>query len=406
MKFKKKILSNGLTIIGEINDSAKSAAVGFFVKTGSRDETAEINGVSHFLEHMVFKGTDKLTTEQVNKAFDKTGAQFNAGTSWEHTVYYAAVLPEYLSQITELWIDLMHPSLREDDFNIEKNVIKQEIAMYQDLPGFEVVEKCQKLYFGEHPCGNSVLGTVKALTALLPAQMRNYHSNRYSPDNMILAIAGNFDWENICKIAQGKCSSWQASKTQREIQDCKPANKKERVEKQNLAREHTCLMSYAVSAQDPQRFAASLLATIVGGDTGSRFFWELVDKAIAESAAMNFGPMDGTGVFYSCFQCSSKNAKQVLDTAEKIFADLNKDGITKDELEKAKNKTLSALVLKNELPMGRLSDLGSNWLYLKEYRTVEQDMEAIKKVKVSDINALIKKCNPANFTQFSIGPAK
>ena len=129
MEFKKQILDNGLTIIGELNNSAKSAAVGFFVKTGSRDETEQISGVSHFLEHMLFKGTDKLSALEVNEAFDRMGAQFNAGTSEENTVYYAAVLPEYLLEITRLWAQLMRPALRTDDFNIEKNVIKEEIAM-------------------------------------------------------------------------------------------------------------------------------------------------------------------------------------------------------------------------------------------------------------------------------------
>src|SRR4030042_1189442 len=134
MEFKKKILANGLAVIGEVNKSAKSAAVGFFVKTGSRDETKQINGVSHFLEHMLFKGTEKLSTLEVNEAFDRTGAEFNAGTGEESTVFYAAVLPEYLVKVTKLWIELMRPALRDEDFNIEKNVIKEEIAMYEALP--------------------------------------------------------------------------------------------------------------------------------------------------------------------------------------------------------------------------------------------------------------------------------
>ncbi|MHC4123287.1 MAG: M16 family metallopeptidase [Planctomycetota bacterium] len=406
MKFKKKILSNGLTIIGEINKSAKSVAVGFFVKTGARDETEEINGVSHFLEHMLFKGTEKMTAIEVNEAFDRTGAQFNAGTSWENTIFYSAVLPEYLAEVTELWIELMRPRLREDDFNIEKNVIKEEIAMYQDMPSFDVIDRCHKLYFDKHPCGNSILGTTGSIDGLTAEKMRNYFDSRYVPNNMILAVAGNFDWERIGSITEEKCSSWEKITAERKLQDCKGNNYKERIDKKSLTREHICLMSPAVSAQDSSRFAASLLATIVGSTTGSRFFWELVDKAIAETAVMQFGPMDGTGVFYSCFQCSDSNAEKVIGIVENIFSNLSRDGISKDELEKAKNKTLSALVLKNELPMGRLSDLGSNWLYLREYRTVEQDVRAIKEVSVDDINCLIKQCNLNSFTQFSIGPTK
>ena len=134
MEFKNETLSNGLALIGEVNKSAKSAAVGFFVRTGSRDEVDAISGVSHYLEHMLFKGTEKLSAQEVNEAFDRTGAQFNAFTSEENTVFYAAILPEYLTEVTQLWADLMRPSLRDEDFDIEKNVIKEEIAMYQDLP--------------------------------------------------------------------------------------------------------------------------------------------------------------------------------------------------------------------------------------------------------------------------------
>ncbi|MHC4488785.1 MAG: M16 family metallopeptidase, partial [Planctomycetota bacterium] len=315
MEFKKKELANGLRLIGEINKSAKSAAVGFFVKTGSRDETEQINGVSHYLEHMLFKGTEKLSALEVNKAFDKTGAQFNAFTSEENTVFYAAVLPEYL-------VD------------------------------FDVMDRCRRLHFDGHPCGNSVLGSEKSISNLTAEQMREYFARRYAPNNMVLACAGNFDWDQICSVVEVPCGKWQQQAAARKLEHCGGSKKKERVEKSNLAREHICLMSAGVSAQDPRRFAASLLGTIIGDDVGSRFFWELVDKALAEAAAMQSGAMDGTGTFYSYIRCGSENVCKVLDTVGNIFDSLSKDGVTEDELRKAKNKILSALVIKNELPMG------------------------------------------------------
>jgi len=173
----------------------------------------------------------------------------------------------------------------------------------------------------------------------------------------------------------------------------------------NLVREHICLMSAAVAAQDSRRYAASLLATIVGDDVGSRYFWELVDKALAESASMQFGSMDGTGAFYSYIRCGSDNAPKVLDIVRGIFESLSKDGVTEEELQKAKNKILSALVIKNELPMGRLIDLGFNWQYLQEYRPIDEDVKAIKAVSVEQIGSLIAELRPADFTQFAIGPA-
>jgi predicted Zn-dependent peptidase len=406
MEFKKEQLDNGLCVIGEINKSAKSAAVGFFVKTGSRDEDEQINGVSHFLEHMLFKGTDKLSALEVNEAFDRTGAQFNAGTSEEYTVYYAAVLPEYLLEVSQLWIELMRPALRDDDFNIEKNVIKEEIAMYKDMPSFDVMDQCRSLHFEGHPCGNSVLGSEQSIDNLTSEQMRDYFSRRYAANNIVLACAGNFDWEKICSVAQNSCAKWQRQSVERKLEHFDGSKKKKRTEKSNLTCEHICLMSSGLSAQDPRRFAASLLGVIVGDNVGSRFFWELVDKALAEAATMQFGPMDGTGAFYSYIRCSAGNVTQVLDIVNDIFKNLSQSGITEDELRKAKNKVLSALVIKNELPMGRLGDLGSNWLYLEKYRTIEEDVSAIKAVTVDDVNVLIEQFNPGDFTKLSIGPAE
>ncbi len=405
MEFKNEKLSNGLVLIGEVNKSAKSAAVGFFVKTGSRDEVPAISGVSHYLEHMLFKGTEKLTALEVNEAFDRTGAQFNAFTSEENTVFYAAILPEYLVEVTQLWADLMRPSLRDEDFDMEKNVIKEEIAMYQDLPSFDVMDRCRALHFGGNPCGNSVLGSEESIDTLTAEQMRSYFAKRYAPNNMVLACAGNFDWDQIRSLAAESCGKWGHQDVDRKLEHFAGSKKKDRVEKANLAREHLCLMSEGVSAQDPRRFAASLLGTIVGDDVGSRFFWELVDKALAEAASMLYGAMDGTGTFYSYIRCSNENVTKVLDIVRAVFDDITANGVTEDELRTAKNKILSTLVIKNELPMGRLIDLGFNWTYLEQHRTIEDDVAAIKAVTVGDVNVLIEQLKPGDFTQLSIGPA-
>jgi len=404
MKFQHRQLSNGLTLIGEINPPGKSAAVGYFVRTGSRDETLDINGVSHFLEHMLFKGNDRLSALEVNEAFDSRGAQFNAFTSEEQTVFYAAVLPEYLIEITDLWAELMRPALRDDDFTIEKNVIKEEIAMYQDTPTFDVMDRCRSLHFGTHCCGQSVLGSVESIDALTAEQMRGYFARRYVPNNVVVACTGNFDWDRFCETVEGASRPWQAEPAERRLTHFEGTKQKVRAEKANLKREHICLMHTGVSAQDPRRFAATLLGMIVGDDYGSRFYWELVDKALAEEASMHYNPMDGTGVFYSYLRCGTRNVEQVSGIVDAIFRDLIAHGVTEEELAKAKNKVLSALVLKNELPMGRLVDLGFNWMYTHEYRPLEQDVEAIKAVRAAEVDTLIREMGLSSYTQYSLGP--
>ncbi len=405
MQFQKTTLANGLVLIGEVNPDAKSAAIGFFVRTGSRDEVPDINGVSHFLEHMLFKGTERLDSFAVNEAFDKLGAQYNAFTSEEQTVFYAAVLPEYLVEVTELWGQLLRPALRDDDFAVEKNVIKEEIAMYQDTPTFDVIDRCRSLHFGTHPCGFSVLGTVEGIDGLTAEEMRGYFARRYAPNNIVVACTGNFDWDRFGAVVEGASGRWPVRQVERPLTDFPGTKQKARADKPNLKREHICLMHSGVSAQDPRRFAAALLGVIVGDDYGSRFYWELVDKALAEEATMHFNPMDGTGLFYAYLRCGTPNAAPVLGIVDGIFRDLMDKGIAADEMAKAKNKVLSALVLKNELPMGRLVDLGFNWMYLGEYRSIEQDVESIKAVTVDEINALIRQVDLTSYTQYALGPA-
>src|SRR5919202_2999295 len=160
MAFHHHVLANGLTIIGELNDQAHSVASGFFVKTGSRDETAEVAGVSHFLEHMVFKGTPRRDALAVNRDFDRVGAKHNAQTSEEDTFYHVSCLPEYLPRAFDVLSDILRPTLREEDFDTEKQVIIEEIKMYLDNPMSVAYEAAKSAHFGTHPLGNSILGTV------------------------------------------------------------------------------------------------------------------------------------------------------------------------------------------------------------------------------------------------------
>src|ERR671935_2010476 len=183
MPFHQHTLPNGLQIIGETSLSARSVAVGFFVRTGARDETPEVSGVTHFLEHMVFKGTPRRSAFEVNRDFDRIGADYNAYTSEENTVFHAAVLPEYVPQAVDILADILRPSLRDDDFDMEKKVIIEEIGMYDDQPTWSAYDNAKRIYFAEHPLGNSILGTAESITALTRDQMHAYFERRYVAQN-------------------------------------------------------------------------------------------------------------------------------------------------------------------------------------------------------------------------------
>src|SRR6266513_1452971 len=166
LQFQHRQLANGLDIIAEVNPDSHSFAAGLFVKTGSRDEDVAINGVSHFLEHMMFKGSDKYTWEDVNRIFDEMGARYNAFTSQEMTAYYANVLPEFTEQAVEHLAHLLRPSIRVEDFTTEKKVILEEIAMYLDDPGHRLYEQLMEIHFANHPLAMSVLGSPESIQKL------------------------------------------------------------------------------------------------------------------------------------------------------------------------------------------------------------------------------------------------
>src|SRR6478672_6244368 len=187
MPFRQHTLDNGLEIVAETSPDAYSSAFAFFVRTGARDESREVSGVSHFLEHMVFKGSANRSAADVNRALDDLSASSNAYTSEEQTVYFATTLPEDQEQILELLADMMRPALRQDDFDTEKQVILEEIAKYDDQPPYGAHEKCMAAFFGDHPLGKSVLGTTQSVGDLKRDAMLAYFERRYSPRNMVLA---------------------------------------------------------------------------------------------------------------------------------------------------------------------------------------------------------------------------
>ena len=184
--FRHATLENGLTVIAETSTDAHTAAVGFFVKTGARDEPRELMGVSHFLEHMAFKGSERRDADAVNRDFDRIGASHNAFTTGELTAFHAHVLPEKLGDATEIIADILRPSLRQADFDEEKGVILEEIAMYDDNPFWRLWESANERYFGAHPLGHRVLGTRETVTALTRDQMQAYFDRRYSASNTVV----------------------------------------------------------------------------------------------------------------------------------------------------------------------------------------------------------------------------
>jgi predicted Zn-dependent peptidase len=405
VNFHHHVLNNGLQIIGETSPSARSVALGFFVRTGSRDETSEVAGVTHFLEHMVFKGTPRRTALDVNRDFDRIGAHYNAFTSEENTVFFAALLPEYLPQAVDILADILRPSLRGEDFDMEKNVIIEEIGMYEDQPTWSAYDNAKRLYFADHPLGNTILGTADSIRALKREQMQAYFERRYVAPNITVVAAGNFDWQSLIPLIEEHCGGWQAGPVGRqEIRETRGSRKLQTLTKDKVTQEHVFLLSPGPPAESPLRYAADTLALAIGDDSGSRYYWALVDPGLADSADCSFHDYEGAGAFYSSFTGEPAQTEENLEILLNVLRDVQRDGITEQELQQAKSKIGSRVVRGSERPMGRMQAIGMSWIYLHEYRTVDDDLKAFDVVSLQTIREVLDRYPVDQVTTLALGP--
>lgn len=391
MQFREYTLDNGLTIIAECNPQAYSTAIGFFVNTGARDEDASVAGVSHFLEHMVFKGTPNRAADEVNRELDEIGSHSNAFTSEEHTVYYAAVVPDYQTNVVELLADILRPSLRTEDFETEKLVIVEEIRKYDDQPPFGAHEACMANYFGTHPLGHNVLGTVESVTELTPEQMRGYFEERYSPENITLSAAGNVDFEQLIRDAENHCGHWKRFSTQRSALSPAPKSTSSLIHRENTALQYIVQISGAPGGKETERFAHQLLGSIYGDETGSRLFWALVDTGLAEYAGAATYEFDECGIMMTFVSCDPERVSDNLEVLRTIHAELAAQGLKDEELELAKSKVCSQSVRRAERSINRLFTLGNNWLQRHQYTTVAESVESYQAVTPDDIHELLRR---------------
>ena len=407
MTFHKQALRNGLRIIGETNSSARSVALGFFVRTGSRDETSPVSGVTHFLEHMVFKGTPRRTALDVNRDFDRIGAHYNAFTSEENTVFYAAILPEYLPEAVDILADILRPSLRNEDFDMEKKVIIEEIGMYEDQPMWSAYDAAKRAHFAGHPLANSILGSVQSIKNLKRDQMHSYFKKRYVAPNITVVAAGRFPWKRLLTLVEKHCGRWERGPVGRKgVRETKGAGTFQVVKKEKVTQEHVFMISPGPPVESPLRYAADILATAVGDDSGSRLYWALVDPGLADSADTSFHDYQGTGSFYTSFSCDPSTVDKNLEITAKILGEVRQNGITDDELRQAKSKIGSRVVRGSERPMGRMQAIGMTWTYLNTYRTVDQELTAFDSVTLKAIREVLDRYPIDRFTTLALGPLK
>ena len=404
MQFQTQTLENGLEVVAEVNPQAYSASYAFFVKTGARDEWDEVSGVSHFLEHMVFKGTARRSAADVNRELDELSASSNAFTSEEQTVYYATTLPEDQPRIVQLLADMMRPALRQEDFDTEKQVILEEIAKYDDQPPYGAHEKAMAAFFGPHPLGRSVLGTTKTVGQLRREQMLEYFERRYSPRNIVLAAAGNVDFDELMEEAARNCGGWKPFETARQKDRSMPHRAFQVLHKPLATQEYVLQIAAGPSAEDDDRYAARVLATVLGDETGSRFFWELIDTGLAESASISVSEYQGAGIYMTGMSCEPDVAAKNLRIIHDLLADAQTNGITEAELTQAKNKICAQIVLSAERPSSRMFSVGNGWVQRRQYKTIREAVEEYRGVTLEDLSEVLKRYPLTENTTVAVGP--
>lgn len=404
MNYRTHTLDNGLQILAECNDHAHTSAFGFFVRAGSRDETSDISGVSHFLEHMVFKGTPNRSAADVNLQLDEMGSHSNARTGEESTIYHASVLPEFQGNVVELLSDIMRPSLRLEDFETEKKVIIEEIMMYADQPPYGGYEKIMDAFFGDHPLGQSVLGTVQSVTDLTPEAMRDYFRLRYSPSNMVLAAAGKIDFDALIASAEQRCGHWENFEASREPTAPNFNSGFATLHKPNAHQQYILQLSPGASMESDDRFASRVAAAILGDDAGSRFYWEFLDSGLAESAGVGANEYQGCGSVMAVVCCDPDEAQSNLARMKSVLQKAVQGGVSEKELTMAKKKIASHILLASERTETRMFSVGTQWLNRQEFRTPQQIAEVYQNVTLDEVNAALKKYPMEEPMTIVIGP--
>jgi predicted Zn-dependent peptidase len=379
-------LDNGLQVVIERMPDVRSAAAGFLVQTGARDDSRELAGVSHFLEHMMFKGTEKRTWREITIDFDRMGSTYNAYTSEDRTMYYGWVRKDDIGRQIELLADMLRSALPPEEFDTEKQVVLEEIAMAKDNLEHLAIDFLQEKVFAGHELSWPILGYAETVSAMTRDQMGAYFEQRYAPDNLILVVAGNVDPQEIVGLAKAHCGSWQASGT---ITERTPPVVREGDDVLTVDRfnQQIVALTYpSVSAADDLAETASAAATILGGDN-SRFFWNIVQKGIAPRAGAFHLDYTDCGVMILYGTCQPENAERLAEAIRQEAERVCAEGVEPDEVARVKNRRLTALAVEGETPYHRLTQLMDDMQYRGAPRTVEQMLADVDKITVDSVGA-------------------
>lgn len=378
--------SNGLRIVLENIPTVRSVAIGIWIGTGSRDENEKNNGISHFLEHMFFKGTKTRSAKDIAETFDAIGGQVNAFTSKEYTCYYAKVLDTHAPIALNVLADMFFNStFAEEEMSREKNVVYEEIKMYEDTPDDIVHDLLGKAIYENHPLGYPILGTEETLDSFTSEELHAYVNKMYTPDRVVISVAGNVN-ESFIKDIEELFGSYEGGKVERNLEDIS-FHANQLVRKKDTEQAHLCIGYEGLPIGSKNMYDLIVLNNILGGSMSSRLFQNVREqKGLAYSVYSYHTSYQDNGILTIYGGTGAPQLNALFDTIQETLQTLKEKGVTEKEVNNCKEQLKGSLMLSLESTNSRMSRNGKNELLLKRHRTLDEVVEQIDDVTVQKVN--------------------
>lgn len=383
---RRTVLTNGIRVITEEVPHVRSVTIGLWVRVGSRDERASLHGISHFIEHMMFKGTERLNARQIAEVIDSAGGQLNAFTSKEHTCYYARVLDEHLETATQLLADmLLHSTFPQTEIEKEKSVVIEEIRMYEDSPDELVHELFAETALEGHPLGRGVLGSEESVRRIDRRAIESFLRRHYTAGRLVVAVAGHVNHDDVVRLVD-RCFSEMPSSV--DLVQTTPISSmgRRRIRLKETEQVHICVGVPGIRRNDPDRYALNVLDTALGGGMSSRLFQELREERGLVYATYSYHTcFQETGLFTIYAGAGPEHAPRVIDLIRQICDEVVRNGIGPEEAQRAKEQVKGSLMLSLESTANRMSRLAKSELFNEELISQDEMMARVESVTEEDL---------------------
>ena len=403
-------LDSGQRVITERIPSVRSVALGFWIGAGSRDETPSKAGATHFIEHLLFKGTRSYTAQDIAEIFDGLGGELNAATSREHTVVYVRVADRHLEQALDVMSDMVYAPLFAD-LDAEREVVLEEIAMYEDTPHELVHDLMSQAVFGDHPLGRPVIGTSDVISSVGRRALTSYHHTMYRAGNVVVAAAGNLQHDDLVAQldrAQSKQSNPPARGPRVRPPLVRPPRPGVRFQRKKTEQYHVCIGAPGIARSDRRRFAASLLDALLGGSASSRLFQEIREKRGMAYAVYTFASQyTDTGLIGYYVGTRAENLAECLEIANDEIAEVAEGRLRKGELERAKENLKGRIMLSLESTSNQMSRLGKSLISDTELLSLDRiiaEIDAVTPDAVAELAEVL--LAPEKLSAAGIGPSE